>query len=38
MPQIMDVHIGKSQFPPEPVSEQIEIGKQLSRSMAGEQP
>ena len=38
MPQIVDAHVGKPQFPPDPVPKQIEIGKRLSRSMAGEQP
>lgn len=38
VPQAVNAHIGKSQFSPELVPEQIEIGKRLSLCMAGKQP
>ena len=34
----LNAHIGKSQFPPEFVPEQIEVAEGLAQSMAGEQP
>ena len=38
VPQVVNTHIGKSQFPPEFVPEQIEVAEGLSRSTAGKQP
>ena len=38
VPQVVDAHIGKPQFPPELVPEVIEVTERLSRRMAGEQP
>ena len=38
VPQVVDAHIRKSQFPPEFVPEQIEVAEGLSRSLAREQP
>lgn len=38
MPQIVNAHIGKSQFPPEFVPEQIKVAEGLSRCMPRKQP